>query len=116
MIPPDPNPPPEPPRPPPVPTHPPQPKPASREPIDKRLATVRYDLENIFQDLQAVHDVVITVHKALLYQNGDQDGDFANVLQRCAINELYEQLLELTNVIEQLGGTTPLSEEIENAA
>lgn len=100
MIPPDPN---------------PSPK-STREPIDQRIVTVRQDLEGIFQGLQTVHDVVVTVHKALLYQNGDQDGDFANVLNRCATNELYEQLLELNEIIIQLGGTSSMSEEVANVA
>ena len=113
MIPPDPNPPPFPhDLSKPVPTHPPAERiSGTAQTIDKRIDILRQDLESVFIELETVNDVVITVHKAMVDQNVEQDGDFANVLQRCGSNKLYEQLLELTTIIEDLGGTTSLSTE-----
>lgn len=83
--------------------------PPSLQPIDQRIAIVRQNLESVFTELETILDICITVHKALAHQNATQDGDFAHVLQRCGSDPLYQQLLELTAIIEALGGTTPYS-------
>lgn len=88
------------------------PSPAS-QPIDQRIVIVRQDLESVFTELETVLDVVVTVHKALLHQHADQDEHFGSVLQRCGSNKLHEQLLELTIIIQQLGGTTSYSDQID---
>jgi hypothetical protein len=85
---------------------------STRQPIDERLEIVRQDLETIFTQLLLVLDVTITVHKALLHQNAVQDGDFANVLQRCGSDMLHEHLGELNIVIEELGGETEYSDKL----
>jgi len=89
------------------PAHPPSPL----QPIDQRIVVVRQDLESVFTELETILDVCITVHTALDHQNATQDGDFAHVLQRCGSDPLYEQLLELTKIIEALGGTTSCSDD-----
>ena len=83
----------------------------SLQPIDQRIVIVRQDLESVFTELETILDVCITVHTALDHQNATQDGDFAHVLQRCGSDPLYEQLLELTKIIEALGGTTTYSDD-----
>src|ERR1700756_5053092 len=83
--------------------------PTSLQPIDQRIVIVRRDLESVFTELETILDVCNTVHKALEHQNATQDVDFAHVLQRCGSDPLYEQLLELTKIVEALGGTTSYS-------
>ena len=61
-------------------------------------------------------DVCITCHKALDEQNVEQDESVANVLQRCGSDKLHEQLEELTNIVEELGGRTCYTDDRENAA
>jgi hypothetical protein len=85
--------------------------PTSLQPIDQRIVIVRRDLESVFTELETILDVCNTVHKALEHQNATQDVDFAHVLQRCGSDPLYEQLLELTKIIEALGGTTSYSDD-----
>jgi hypothetical protein len=38
------------------------------------------------------------------------------VLQRCGSDKLHEQLEELTNIVEELGGRTRYTDDRENAA
>jgi len=85
--------------------------PTSLQPIDQRIVIVRRDLESVFTELETILDVCIAVHTALDHQNATQDGDFAHVLQRCGSDPLYQQLLELTTIIEALGGTTSYSDD-----
>lgn len=95
----------------------PQPDPSSPQTIQQQLDRVRDGLAGIFTRVHLVLDVCITVHKALLRQNADQDVQFANVLQRCGSDALYVQLEELAAVIEDLGGKpmdcTRLPPEVE---
>ncbi len=86
-------------------SHPVLPNPP-HETIEQRISRVRDGLEVIFGDLEMVLDVCITVHKAMLQQHADQDGDFARVLKRYGSDELHHQLEELHDVIKDLGGST----------
>jgi len=85
--------------------HPDLPNPP-HESVEQRITRVREGLEVIFGDLEMVLDVCITVHKAMLQQHANQDGDFARVLKRYGSDELHRQLEELNDVIEDLGGST----------
>lgn len=76
-----------------------------------KLGSIRSDLEYIFIRLNLILDVCIVCHKALVMQNAERDGSIANVLQRCGGDMLHEQLEELTEVVEELGGTTDYSSE-----
>jgi hypothetical protein len=84
----------------------------TRQPIHERLEIVRQDLEAIFTQLLLVLDVTIAVHRALLHQNAVQDGDIANVLQRCGSDMLHEHLGGLNTIIEELGGETEYSDKL----
>jgi len=86
------------------------PKPLSVEDI-QRLIRVREGLQILFENLGLVLDVSITCRRALSEQNAKQDTSIANVLQRCGSDTLYEQLRELTSIVEDLGGKTSMSTE-----
>jgi hypothetical protein len=91
-------------------------QPQPTQSIDDKLTSIRERLENIFTQLHIVLDVCITCHKALDVQNVEQDDCVANILQRCGSDKLHEQLEELTEVVEELGGKTEYSDQRENAA
>lgn len=84
--------------------------------IEDKVTSIRERLEDIFTQLYTVLDVCITCHKALDAQNVEQDDSIASVLQRCGSDKLHEQLEELTDVIEELGGRTEFTDDNENAA
>jgi hypothetical protein len=84
------------------------------ETIEQRITRVREGLEVIFGEILTAHDVCITVYKGLVQQNGEQDGDLANVLRRCGSDKLHEQLHELNDVIEDIGGRTSFSDDPED--
>jgi hypothetical protein len=75
-----------------------------------RLAKMRRRLEDLFRSLDLVQDE-ITVAAEAIRSHGIPD--VANVLSLAICNRLSNQLRVLTHVIEQLGGTTELSEESE---
>ena len=77
-----------------------------------QIDSIRERLEDIFTQTHVVLQVCITVHKAMLHQNADQDGYFAAVLQRCGSDKLDEQLEQLVAVIEELGGHTEYSDRL----
>jgi hypothetical protein len=108
MIPPDRGPPPDP-----NPSRPPKgqpPPPLTVEDI-QRLIGVREGLQILFENLGLVLDVSITCRRALGEQNAEQDTSIANVLQRCGSDKLHEQLVELTSIVEDLGGKTEYSDD-----
>jgi hypothetical protein len=76
-----------------------------------RLAKMRRRLEDLFFSLDLVQDEV-TVAAEAARSHGIPD--VANVLSLAVCNRLSGQLRLLTHVIEQLGGTTELSEENES--
>ena len=84
--------------------------------VEEKLVSIRDRLEAIFTQLHITLDVCITCHKALDVQNIEQNESVANVLRRCGSDRLYEQLEELTKIVEELGGRTRLTDDEENAA
>lgn len=81
----------------------------------QRLIRVREGLEILFENLGLVLDVSITCRKALNEQNADQDSSIANVLQRCGSDQLHQQLVELTAIVEDLGGKTDYSGRVDDS-
>ena len=77
-----------------------------------RLARMRRQLEDIFRNLDLVHDEISVVSDAA---RSEGQPEIANVLSLCVCNRLFSQLKLLTNIIERLGGRTDLSEEQESA-
>jgi hypothetical protein len=75
-----------------------------------RLAKMRRRLEDLFRSLDLVQDEITVVAEAA---RSHGIPDVANVLSMAICNRLSNQLRVLTHVIEQLGGTTELSEESE---
>ena len=77
-----------------------------------QIDSIRDRLEDIFTQTHLALQVCITVHKAMLHQNVEQDGDFAAVLQRCGSYKLDEQLEQLAAIVEELGGETEYSDRL----
>lgn len=75
-----------------------------------RLTKMRRRLEDLFLSLDIVQDeVTVAAEAARSYGIPD----VANVLSLSVCNRLSRQLMLLTHVIEQLGGTTELSKGSE---
>ena len=75
-----------------------------------RLAKMRRRLEDLYLSLDIVQDeVTVAAEAARSYGIPD----VANVLSLSVCNRLSRQLMLLTHVIEQLGGTTELSKGSE---
>jgi hypothetical protein len=66
--------------------------------------------------MDVVLDVIIVCRKALDEQNVDQDSAIPTIPLRCRTDKLHERLEELTDVIEQLGGSADYTDERLNAA
>ena len=73
-----------------------------------RLMKMRRRLEDLFRSLDLVQDEVTVVAEAA---RSHGIPDVANVLSLAVCNRLSNQLRVLTHIIEQLGGTTELSDE-----
>ena len=89
-----------------------QPAPPPAQTITEQIDSIRDRLEDIFTQTHLALQVCITVHKAMLHQNVEQDGDFAAVLQRCGSYKLDEQLEKLAAIVEELGGETEYSDRL----
>jgi hypothetical protein len=76
---------------------------------EEQLAKVRRRLEDVFQNLNLIHDLMTVCAHAVA--SGDDCGSEASrCLELIGGNRLYGQLRVLTNIIERLGGTTEFTE------
>ena len=83
------------------------------EDSDRRLAAMRAPLQGIFGELCLVRDVITVSVDAMHAQVSNFDADVSRVLFQCGAERLYGELKSLSDIIEQLGGRTELSEDRE---
>lgn len=84
--------------------------PSAPKPITKVVdqALLRGELIGVFNKLRLIHNVVHVCMDATLYQNSI-DSEITTVLRRYGTTQLEKQLLELTKIVESLGGITDFS-------
>lgn len=78
---------------------------------EEQALKMRRRLEDIFGNVELVHDVIVLSIEVCEANCGDFDPEMANVLRQCGANRLYAQLKALTNIIERFGGTTKFSKQ-----
>jgi hypothetical protein len=64
-------------------------------------------LRTLSRHLNVLHDVSVTVGKALRHQNAESDVDIANTVRHALSNPLFEQILQLDDLTVRLGGEPP---------
>jgi hypothetical protein len=77
---------------------------------EEQFLKVREKLEDLFSNLNLIHDVVIVCSGLCREAQSDPTLEVAHVLRRCATDKLFGQLNALTSVIERLGGRTEFTE------
>lgn len=77
---------------------------------ERRLAAMRARLQYLFDELCLVRDVLTVSIEAMRAQVSDFDPEVGHVLFRCGAEKLYTQLDSLSDIIEQLGGRTEITE------
>lgn len=83
---------------------------------EEQLAKMRRRLEELFRNLNLVHDLMVVCANAVTGE-GDCGSEASRCLELIGGNRLYSQLKALTNIIERLGGTTEFTErEVEAKA
>ena len=70
---------------------------------EEQTVKLRRRLEDVFQSVSLVHDVVTVCVELSQGSSGDFNPEIANVLRRCVADRLRFQMTVLTNVIERLG-------------
>ena len=80
---------------------------------ERRLATMRARLQDIFGEMYLVRDVITISVEAMHAQASDYNPEVGRVLFRCGAEKLYGQLRSLSDLIEQLGGRTEFTEDRE---
>lgn len=75
------------------------------------IISVRSRLQDIFDEVSLVRDVITISIEALHAQRGDFNPEMGHVLFHCAAEKLYCQLQVLSHVIGQLGGRTELTDD-----
>jgi len=83
---------------------------ALRMPNAEQLLQMRRRLEELFNNLNGIHDFILVSSDAAK-SCGDHGPEFSSCLLQLGANDLYSQLVTLTSVIEQLGGKTAFTEE-----
>jgi hypothetical protein len=78
---------------------------------DRRLATMRARLQDMYEELRLVGDVISVSIEAMDSRSSDVEPEVGRVLFQYGAERLYEQLESLTDIIEQLGGRTELTED-----
>jgi hypothetical protein len=71
---------------------------------EEQTVRLRSRLEDVFQSMSLVHDVVTVCVELSQGSSGDFNPEIANVLRCCAADRLRFQMTVLTNVIERLNG------------
>lgn len=64
-------------------------------------------LRTLSRRLNVIHDVSVTVGKALRHQNAESDVDIANTVRHALSDPLFAQILQLDDLIVSLGGEPP---------
>jgi hypothetical protein len=80
---------------------------------ERRLTMMRARLQDIFGEMYLVRDVITISVEAMHAQASDYNPEVGRVLFRCGAERLYGQLCSLSDLIEQLGGRTELTEDRE---
>ena len=78
---------------------------------ESRLAKIRAGLQDMFEELRLVRDVISVSIEAMDSRSSDVEPEVSRVLFQFGAERLYEQLESLTDIIEQLGGRTELTED-----
>ena len=69
---------------------------------EEQTVKLRRRLEDVFQSVSLVHDVVTVCVELSQGSSGDFNPEIANVLRLCAADRLSFQMTVLTSVIERL--------------
>jgi hypothetical protein len=77
-------------------------------------AACRPRLEDLFRDLNLIHDLMTVCGEAAKAPRSVCDIELSNVLQRVGADLLYTHLKTLTDIIERMGGSTDFTEFLEN--
>jgi hypothetical protein len=76
---------------------------------EPHLIQMRSRLQDVFDELRLVRDVITVSIEAMHAQVSDFDPEVGRVLFQCGAGRLYGQLESLSDLIEQLGGRTDLT-------
>ncbi len=77
---------------------------------ERRVMSMRARLQELFGELCLVRDVITVSVEAVHTQVSDFDPEVGRVLFRCGAEKLYTKLDSLSDIIEQLGGRTEITD------
>lgn len=78
---------------------------------ERRFAKMRASLQDMFEELRLVRDVISVSIEAMDSRSCDVEPEVGRVLFQYGAERLHEQLESLTDIIEELGGRTELTED-----
>ena len=77
---------------------------------EEKLSKVRRQLENVFEELRLVEDVIMLCCGICEHDKSSLESEMEHILRRCGSNRIHGTLKTLTQIIERFGGTTGMSE------
>jgi hypothetical protein len=83
---------------------------------EEKLAKIRRQLENVFEELRLVEDLMMLCGAVCEVTKCGFDFEIEHVLRRCGTNRIHGVLRTLTQIIERFGGTTAMSDSAETKA
>jgi len=80
---------------------------------EEKLAKIRRQLENVFEELRLVEDLMMLCGAVCEVTKCGFDFEIEHVLRRCGTNRIHGVLKTLTQIIERFGGITAMSDSAE---
>ena len=80
---------------------------------EEKLAKIRRQLENVFEELRLVEDLMMLCGAVCEVTKCGFDFEIEHVMRRCGTNRIHGVLRTLTQVIERFGGSTAMSDSAE---
>src|SRR6185437_451051 len=77
------------------------------------LVKLRRRLEEVFRQIYLAHDVTLLVGEVCANRNKENSPEIERVLRECGTNRLFSAMKNLTFVIEKLGASTEITEDVE---
>ena len=78
---------------------------------EEQANKVRKRLEEVFDNIGLVHDVIAISIEVCENDSGDFNSEMAHVLRCCGTNKLHSQMRALSDLIEKFGGSTKFSKQ-----